>query len=328
MGDGIMDPLNQTLRNLLTARNELIPAGARVRINSREFELAAQAGRPRPVAAAAAVLASAAVTGREPDATILGGVDAEGNLMLTRDFWEQLRAFDKSSGHRLVLPAAARELLPSMLAMERHDFFIQHEVLLAKDFNELLDLTAKEPPPAMAAARAKFADIRSRGAGQDVRSYLANRFVRQRLEELCREAPWHASAEMLYTQASGNRPRTVSRAVLAAELHHAIEPMAWIPQTKDRELTQRELKSLEGMHDLYRQRIDPLNRVAERLDNDLLEQARLLSVALRTLERAPRTRGEGNLLRQAIERARDEFNRLYRTLAADLEAITNPIRRP
>ena len=309
---------NQTVRNLLAAREERIPRGARVRITCPEFEQAVEAEKPRPVMAAAAVLASAAVTGREPDATVLGTVDASGNLTLSRDFWDQLRALEGSGNQRLVLPAAAREWLPSFLAMEKQDFFLRHEVLLAKDFADMLDLTAKEPPPAVATARAKFADISTRGAGQDVRSYVANRYVRQRLEELAREAPWHASAVLLFTQASGNRPRTVARPVLAAELHQALLPLSWLPQTNGRELNPRELKSIGTSYSACRQRLDPLEKLAAREDADILERARAVASALRTLDRSARGRDA------IIDFPRGEFNRLYREVMKELEILANP----
>ena len=87
----------------------------------------------------------------------------------------------------------------------------------------------------MAAASAKFRVIRERMGNEEVRAYVANSFVRQRFGELAQEAPYHASAAMLLTQGSGQRPTVISRAVLTAELIRASNALSWIPKTQDRD---------------------------------------------------------------------------------------------
>ena len=77
-------------------------------------------------------------------------------------FWYQLQALGKGKGQRLVLPAEAAAYLPSILAMEKPEFFFDYEVLLASDFKQLLDLTAKKPKEPLASATAKFREIRER----------------------------------------------------------------------------------------------------------------------------------------------------------------------
>jgi hypothetical protein len=313
-------PLARTLEKLLAAQFDPLPRSARIRITSREFEQSLQSGKRQSISAAAAVLASAAVTGREPEAIIIGQVDESGAFNLPTGFWDQLQALGPGSGRRLVLPAAAADWLPSVLAMENPGVFMGYEVLLAEDFRHLLDLSAKTPDGDVAAATAKFREIRERAGSHDIRSYLANRFVRQRLDELAQSAPFHASAAMLLTQAKGNRPTLVKREVLAAELRRATQPMAWIMKFTDQDFSDEEIKKLGETHDLCRARVDRMERYAAKTDLDLLERARAAAIALRNLDRVARARGEDWLVRESVRSSRADFIRLYGELAGELAA--------
>jgi len=324
--DGELDRMSRTVSRLLTARGERVPENLRIRITSPEYEAAVAARMPRPVSAAAAVLASAAVTGREPDALILGEVDSSGQYTLPEDFWRMLKSLGPGDGRKLILPAAAINWLPSMLAMEKAEFFLEHEVLLARNVDELLALSAKQPDETTAAASSQFADIRIRGKDANIRDYLANRFVRQRLGELSQQAPWHASAKMLHTQSVGMRPTTVSRPVLASELRMAIRPMAGIAAIADRKLVDDELffkkteaGSLGGIHNKCREDIERLSGVATRQDQDLFLSARALAAALRTLDRNARLRGSSLDYQLTLYRELRSFSREYRKLASELK---------
>ncbi|MFZ9938632.1 MAG: hypothetical protein ACO3JG_16470, partial [Luteolibacter sp.] len=224
--EGGVNPLTRTITSLLASRGQAIPHPLRVHITCPEDEAALAGHAPRHLSAAAALLASAAVTGNEPDALVLGEVDANGRLSLLPGFWKSLVSLLPDAGRKLILPAEAATWLPSLLALEKPQFFLDHEVLLARDFDHLLTLAAKRPPAEIATATTSFADLRQRASGPDLRDYLANRFVRQRLEELASQASWHASASMLALQSAGLRPFVIHRAVLAAELRMAIAPMA------------------------------------------------------------------------------------------------------
>ncbi|RYD42668.1 MAG: hypothetical protein EOP85_10955, partial [Verrucomicrobiaceae bacterium] len=141
-----------TLENLamkvtiaLQSAHGTLPDGIQLNIDGPGLAAAASSGKPLSIDAAAAVLASAALTGQEPDATILGTFDNNGAYVLPAGFWEQLRALEVGKTSRLILPAAAADYLPALLAFERPQFFLKYEVLLAKDFKEVLALAAKKP---------------------------------------------------------------------------------------------------------------------------------------------------------------------------------------
>lgn len=317
--EGGVNPLTRTVTSLLASRHQSVPHHHRVRITCPEHEAALAGSAPRSVSAAAALLASAAVTGTEPDALVLGEVDANGRLSLPPDFWLSLVSLPPDPGHKLILPTQASAWLPSLLALEKTRFFIDHEVLLARDFDHLLALAAKQPPAETGTVTASYHDIRERSTGQDLRDYLANRFVRQRLEELASQAPWHASASMLRLQAAGLRPVVIHRAVLATELRMAIAPMKAVTAALDREffdaaLTARETAAMGEIHDRCRENIDRFEKVTARTDQDLFQAARALTATLRTLERTTRSRGEPALLQFTIHRALRDFAGQYEAL--------------
>lgn len=311
---GRNDETARMLEGLMRRNFGELPGGIHVRIDSPEFTELADQRRPLAFSAAAAVLASAALTGNEPDATVLGDVDETGALKLPAAFWDQLLALESGNGKRLVLPAAAADVLPSLLATGRPGYFMDHEVLLARDFRHLLDLCAKQPPEAVAAASTKFHAIRDRMGAEDVRSYVANRFVRPRLGELAQESPYHASAAMLFIQGSGQRPTLVSRMALTSDLMRVCNALSWIPRTRGRDLEVWEEDLLGETLDAYRKRTDELAALAAKTDQDLIEGARILVQPMKDMERALRGRDQYPLKMRAIWKARDEFSRHFQSL--------------
>lgn len=317
-------PLAQTARlisRLLEATHGSLPANLQVRVGGKELDRALEAKRKISISAAAAVLASAAVTGVEPDAIVIGSVDENGAFKLPSSFWDQLHALGKGTGRRLVLPAEAVAVLPSILALERPEFFMQYEVLLARDFKELLAMSAKSPQSHLSAPLTRLKEIRDRMGTQDLRQYIGNTFVKQRLMTVSQECPHHFSAKALVVQASGNRPTLVARSVLASELLRALEPMKWIVSVQDRELSQAELTRVGAVHDQCRTGVDAMQRYTEKADQALLDKALELVTAVRNLDRATRARGENYVVMEGVRSARRELGRLYQVFReATLEA--------
>ena len=227
--EGPFEQVSTSLLHLLKQQQSALPAGCRISITSPQLEQSMLSNHRQSLSGAAAVLASAAVTGREPEAMVLGQIDASGAFKLPSNFWDCLQTLlGKGTGQRLVLPAEAAAILPSLLSLEEPGFFLEYEVLLAANFKELLDRSAKIPPESLAKAVTQFGIIRDKVGTQDVRHYITNRFVRQRLAEVSQDAPCHFSAKMLLVQATGERPTLVPRKVLAAELRRVVAPMDWI----------------------------------------------------------------------------------------------------
>ncbi|OYV05449.1 MAG: hypothetical protein CFE26_11525, partial [Verrucomicrobiales bacterium VVV1] len=241
------------------------------------------------ISAAAAVLGDAAISGREPDATVMGVVGEDGSLKLPTYAWDRLRALSDGPGGRLVLPRAAEALLPSILAMEDPAFFMKYEVILADNLNELVEFSAKGSNGPLADAATRFAEIRSKMGTMPVAQYVANRFVRQRLSEIAQACPDHLSARMLSIQGAGERPTRLPRNILAAEIRRAIEPMSDVARDWDQSI---DATKLEEVFEGCRKRLDPLERYVDTREREFFGEARALLTTVRTLARVKRTRSD------------------------------------
>ncbi|MFZ9938655.1 MAG: hypothetical protein ACO3JG_16590, partial [Luteolibacter sp.] len=79
-------------------------------------------------------------------------------------------------------------------------------------------------------------------------------------------------------------------------------------------LTAQETAALARIHDQCREKIDRLEKVIARTDQDLFLAARALAATLRALERTTRARGEPELVQYTIHRALRDFARQYEAL--------------
>lgn len=314
--------MNAMLLELLQKQYPALPANVRVSISSPGLMLPLEPPRRQSISAAAAVLASAAVTGREPDATILGVVDESGAYKLSTGFWSQLQALGSGDGGRLILPAAAAEYLPSMLALERPELFLGYEVLLAADFTELLRFSAKAPDETLEKTMTKFREIREKANLQAIGQYVANVYVRKRLVEIVQEAPFHASAKMLAIQGAGNRPAFIPRTVLAAELRRAIEPMEWLVKPNGVELDLTMPGRLGTTSEACREQVDQLARYADKEGRLLLGRVQEIISGIRAMERAARGRGGDYDTHGAILSAHAALVTTYQSVVTDLAAAT------
>lgn len=287
---GQFDRLQPVLRQNLLKQHGKLPVGCWVVIDSPELEASILSNKRHSISAAAAVLASAAISGRSPDAAIIGTLDASGAFKLPSEFWQQLRSIISGNGSRLILPADAAEVLPSMLALEKPQFFLDHEVLLASDFKQLLDLSAGKQEDALASASAQFQQIREKSQGQPLGQYLANSFIRRRLADLAQAAPYHYSARMLAIQGAGNRPAFVTRDVLVSELQRAIKPMDWLIKHSYEAFTSEETARIGGTFETCRAEVERLSRYSNTTDRVMVDRALEMVNLIRGLDRAAKAR--------------------------------------
>ncbi len=280
------------LRRLLRDKAAKLPDGATVTISSPELAAVVPKRKHQSFSAAAAVLASAALTGEEPTGTIIGQVDASGKLTLPNDYWEQLRSLSAGDSSRLILPAAAAEDLPSLLVMGDPGFFMDHQVLLAKDFKQLLELSAKKAGGAVGQSISSFSGIQKQGSGRLAGPFVARTSVRRALTELAQTAPFHASARMLAVQGAGDRPSYVSRRVLLAELRMALEPMQWLVAHGQNAFTPDQQKKIGETSEICRSAVEQLQRISEKADQPTLVQALEMLTSIRGLYRSSRSRSD------------------------------------
>jgi hypothetical protein len=309
--------LAEPLETLLNQKHGSLPKNFRLVINSRALEASMKSGRRQSISGAAAVLANAAMTGREPIGTVIGTVDAKGGFSLPQDLWAQLHSLELGEGGRLVLPAAAADYLLSILALERPEFFLKYEVLLANDFDQLIALAEKNPGDATARSIAKFGEIRSKATGQPVGQYVSNSFVRRRLAEIVQEAPYHYSAKMLALQGAGNRPTSIPRQVMVAELRKSIEPMVWLMRRGEHDFEADELTQLGGTYESCRSEVDRMIRYAEKTDRELINHVLDMLAGVRSMERIARNRVDpaSTLLRESHNTLVVSYKKIAREFA-------------
>ena len=307
------------IQRLLKKQHNELPLGLQVTLSGKGLDEVMRSNSSRSNSAALAVLASAAVTGRElGDVTIIGNVDAAGAFSLSEDFWSQLQSLESGKDRRLVLPLAAAEYLPSMLALERQRIFMDYEILLAADFKQLLDLTAKIPDASLAKASEQFREICRKGATQPLREYVANLFVRRRLAEIVQQTPYHYSAKMLEIQGTGNRPTIIGRNVLIAELRLAIEPMEWILKESVYEFEPEQIEQFGTIYESCRVRVDGLVRYIDKDERALLSKVQDLVGGIRVLDRAAKSRGESYEVLDVMDEAQKTLIRSHAALMGEL----------
>lgn len=238
------------------------------------------------------ILANAALTGIEPGATVLAELDETHQLVLPDYFLRLLHVLAEGPGGKLVVPASAEPYFTSLLAIEMPEFFLKYEVVAASTPAEFIALCAKVHSEKQAATFAKFAEIRDKAADNPTGSYLANRFVRQRLLEIAAEAPYHLSAKLLAIQGAGERPRILAKKMLAAEIWRAVDPIHAAAGINLIAIDPKTLTQLEVLYESIRADVDLLERYTGIRDRDLISKGRDLTTALRTLTRAIGSRGD------------------------------------
>lgn len=240
------------------------------------------------------LLAAAAASGTAPEGIVIAELDERSAPALPDHFWRLLMVLsdDEKGGGRLVLPAGAEEYLVSFLALEDPDFFLRHEVLLASSAAEFVALTSGKPSDEHSAVFGKFAEIVEKAEGNPTGVYLANRFVRQRLQEIIDAAPYHLSAKLLARQGAGMRPRYLSKKVLAAEIWRSVDLVSELSKMDIFLLDSGQVARLEELYEEMRGRIDALERYAESRDRDLLKEGKDLTMAVRNLARKMRSRSD------------------------------------
>lgn len=300
-------PLRDSLKTLLKSHHDSLPNGARLRIRAQEIDQAIKAGHPISISAPSAVLASAAISGVKPQALVMGQLDADGVYRIPPAFWEMLLSASTSKPRRIILPESSLTYLNALLALEKPEFFMTHEVLVAKNLRELLRLSAAELDEPAAAAATKFAEIRERMGSRSLRDYIGNPFIRQRLADVLQTAPWHASAKMLLIQASGQRLTMLPTSVLAAEIRRAIEPSAWMAQQSGDFIAPSVASAIGPSYQECDRKLDALERYCERADRPLFERAREVMAAFRAIDRAVKSRGENSIIMEKIREAKKSW---------------------
>jgi hypothetical protein len=308
-----MQRLTRPLKVLLQNHYGRLPANLHISIGGAALEASMQSHKRHSLSAAAAVLANSAFTGIETDGIILGVVDETGAYKASDQFWNQLQSLGKGNGTRLVVPAETMDTFLALLALERPEFFLEYEVMMASDFKQLVLLTEKPLREDFAKSSAGFQEVRQKATPPLIGAYLANSHVRRRLEELHQEAPHHLSAKMLAIQGAGQRPTTLQRRILILEIQRLLEPMLWLVKRDNVIFDESEIASIGTTYKTCRSEIDRLLRYTEKNELPLISQVQEMLVDLRALDRATRARGDNSA---SVAAAARSMKAAYKTLDA------------
>lgn len=264
-----------------------LPRGGVVNLALPPKEIYSTRRNGENLSAAAAVLASASLSGQEPTGIVIGIVQPDGKLALPANGWQLIRSLTNAPASRIVLPKSSAELLLGLLTLDDLTFFMKHDVLLADNIEELVAFSKKTPDANLAAALSNFAGIREK-ATSTLGPFVTNPFVRGRLETISAAMPNYASAQYLLIQAKGKRPSQLSDKVVAHELRTALAPLKSLVDLyqDDDEDTEPSFTQMQSAHESCRAALDPLDRLIASTEREIYGEALDLANTARTLSRA------------------------------------------
>jgi len=278
--------INQNTAPYLNHRFKGLPKNGVIGLGIEGVEVYSITRNNSNISAAAAVLASASLSGEEPVGIVMGIVDKDDKLILPPNSWELIALLDSAPPSRIVLPKAAAELLPSLLALDNLSFFMKHDILLAENLDELIRFSKKSPEPAVAEALANFAGIRQK-ATNTLGPFVTNPYVSKRLEALATALPQYASVQCLLMQAKGQRPRVLNDKIVAHEIRRAMLPLQPITATYEKwSLADLNTAQIQAAHEESRKILDPMEKLVSSKARTIYNTAMNLSNTARTLARA------------------------------------------
>ncbi len=280
--------LQERLTGLLREQHEKLPQGLVLSVNSTEFSESLRSGQDHSISAVVAVLASSIVSERKPVAMVIGSVDEGGKIRTGSNFWSKLRALKKGQGERLVVSSDAEEYLDGLLTLRDLDFFFDHEVYFATNYDQLLDRALDGGSPAAAKASEKFKVIQQTAKGQNLQRFVVNTFVRKRLEEVLAEDPNHASAKILLKISNNQRSNSVGTRVMASEILRVLRPALQVAKVQHHEILWQNvpLPDLRLMDKKIQDELSDFLIYMDRNDRGWVDRAKLVSEQVRMLDRA------------------------------------------
>jgi hypothetical protein len=269
---------------------------------------------------AATVLMEASLSGIEPrkDAIVIGYPDAEGKWRSPRRMWERLKNLDEASkqGGILVVPSDCVPILEAFLVFGNAEFFMKYEVILASNLGEVVEVLQSEKKDSwFKSASGNFSQIQKTAASGNTSLgiFLANRHVRERLQEMRIQAPRHASAALLLMQGNGLRPIKVSRKVAAEEIRSRMLPVAYAYGYNASEFPDAE--ALQEMLDKARPELEALLPKISSDERALYEEAAAILSSVKALIRYTGSDAQPRNLATGRERLKTDWTRFRARLA-------------
>lgn len=319
----VSNPLRDRLSDFLGQAPER--AEIKVRLNG-EASYPFQKNRGA-ISGPAFVLAHAALTGSAVDGTVIGEIDKSGKLKLPDYFWRSLMELTEGAGGRLIIPASAEPMFVNLLALEKPDFFLKYEVLVATSLAEYVMLSRKEGSGQQDEIHQKFQIIQEKATDNALGTYLTNKFVRERLQEIVDQAPYHFSAKVLNIYGSVSRPRYLTREALAAEIWRKVDAITEIGKIENiHKINSNQLERLDELYKKMRDDLKDLERYTDSRHTDLLKEAKDLVASVRGLGREFEGKDERLRKYDEIESARRKMIRANRELLEKLAEVSGDPR--
>jgi hypothetical protein len=217
--------LSRGVEAILTARHGKLPRGLRLHFGLPKNYVYSNSRNGVAIAMPVALLADAAISGVAPAAAVFAAFGDDGELVLPPRAWETLREIGELPASRIVMPVAASELLPALVTLDRAEVFMRHEILIAKDFDEMVSIASSEPADDQARAHEAFDEIRQARGSRSLGGFLGFDSTRQRLGQVVAAFPPHASARLLALRGTSQWPKRLDRKIYAQEIRACLLPM-------------------------------------------------------------------------------------------------------
>lgn len=278
----------------------------------------------RAITGPAFILANAALTGIEPDGIVIGEIDRSGQLKLPQHFWRALMALaDEGPGGRLIIPASAEPMFVNMLALDKPEFFFKYEVLVASSLDDYVTLAGKDTSGQHEEIYNKFKVIKDKSAGTSMGAYLTNKFVRERLQEIVDQAPYHLSAKILNIYGSVSRPRYLTREALGSEIWRKIDVITEIAKIEDfYGINSNQLARLDEHYKRMRDDLRDLERYTDSRNTELLKEAKEVVNSVRGFGKEFEGKAEMWEKYDKIKSAHETMSRTNRELLEKLSTLT------
>lgn len=321
----MQEELSNPLKDRLATHLGRLPERAEINVSIDSENSTYSYSRNRgAISGPAFVLANAALTGIAPDGIVVGEIDrSSGKLKLPTYFWRALMVLAEGSGGRLIIPASAEPMFINLLALEKPEFFFKYEVLVASSLEEFVTLSSKESSAQHEEIYNKFKIIKEKSAGSAMGAYLTNKFVRERLQEIVTQAPYHLSAKTLLIYGSVSRPRYLTREALAAEIWRKIDVISELEKIGDYYgINSNQLARMNDLYEQMRDDLRDLERYTDTRNGDLLKDAKDVVASVRGFGREFEGSKEMWEKYNKIESAHSDMKKANRALVQKLSEIT------
>ena len=214
------------LKEILAKRYGEVPKGLQFKFDLAGDLKYSESRNGNVMLGAIVVLADASLSGRPPTGMVFADVDADGKLKVPRRFWQTVRTLaDYEPGSRLVIPSVTKDYMPALITLDKSDFFINFEVMMANDVTGLCELASSAPPERIETAHEIFETIRKARGTRSLGSFISHESTQQRLKQVIGLFPDHVSARMLALRGTSQWPKRLPRDIYAREIRATIQPL-------------------------------------------------------------------------------------------------------